>query len=121
MSLSVTIEGDRAKLMRGNAQIGELVLDGYAQVDEVIIAPAATPTEAELIIRLAASHVAQYVVERFIVHAGVLREKIPPLTRYDLERSHELLSFAAIAPEQAPLSAEQLVSVMNQVGIGVRR
>ncbi len=121
MGLFVRIQDNRVDLMKGDSLIGVITLDRLAQVERVTIEPTTSPQDADLIVRLAASHVAQYVVERSIWDCGVLRERISPLSGCEPERSHELLSFNAIAPEHADLSVEELVSVMSRVGVRVVR
>ena len=121
MSLSVSLDGATANLMRGNVLVGVLKLDSDLQIAEVAIESAASREEAERIIRLAASHVAQFVVARSIVHSGVLIQRLPRLPGCTPSRSRELLDFDAIAPEHAGLSVDDLASVMEQVGVRILR
>lgn len=121
MKLSVDIQGSAAKLMRGGVQIGLITRDNQHQIKEVAIFPAASQDEDELIIRLAASHVAQFIAKRSLSHAMVLREKLATTNDLRPEQSDALLDFDAIAPQHAGLTQQELESVMARVGVVIRR
>lgn len=122
MHLTVQTEAGRATLLRAETKLGELALDELWQVGGIVIDPAATPEEDELIIRLAASHVAQFVAApRTYVLYGVVKGTYPPLPGCTPERSRELLDFERIASEHGSIPTDALESMMGQLGIAIDR
>jgi hypothetical protein len=127
--LTVQINPDErgARLMRGTAQIGSFELDEHFQLQAITIGSSAAPTEREQIIRLAASHVAQYCVTGRSFHqtmaGGLLRATrrtmIPGLPGMTRERSRELLDFDNLPAQHARMSAAQLQEVLTQVGVRI--
>ena len=126
MRLSVTVDGHEAKIMRGPVQVGTIHLDGHMQLTEVTVLGTATSSELEMIVRLAASHVAQYNVTgrtRVTSVAAVLveRTRYEPLSSVNKATSLSLLDFDAIPPQHASLSVAQLMEVMRSVGVSIKR
>ena len=122
MRLSVNVEGDYVSLMRGGIEIGSFRLDSLHQIAEVVIYAAAKSEEEELIVRLAASHVAQFVLDRTVDFGVLFRQRrLSALPGCTPERSLELLDFDAIAPEHAHLSMAELEGVMVRVGVKIER
>ncbi len=122
MQLSVRLVGKNAKLMRGKTEIGGIKLDHYWQIAEVTITATATPEEDEKIIRLAASHAAQFVVDRRIDHAsGHRQETIQPYPGSTPERSRRLLDFGMIAPHHTKLSLRYLELALRRIGVKIER
>lgn len=127
--LTVQINDDErgAKLMRGTTQIGAFTFDAEFQLQGVTIGRAATEAEPEQIVRLAASHVAQYCVTGRSYHAtmagGLLRATqrtmIPGLPGMTRGRSRELLDFDNLPAQHARMSAAQLQEVLTQVGVRI--
>ena len=127
--LTVQINDDErgAKLMRGTTQIGAFTFDAEFQLQGVTIGRAATEAEPEQIVRLAASHVAQYCVTGRSYHAtmagGLLRATqrtmIPALPGMTRAHSRRLLDFNNLPREHAGMSVGQLREVLSQVGVRI--
>ncbi len=128
-ALTVEIDSDErgAKLMRGTTQIGEFDLDEKFQLQAVTISAAANSAEREMIIRLAASHVAQYCVTGRSYHktlaGGILRAtsatQIPPIPGLTRRDSRRLLDFNNLPQQHARLSVQDLTHVLSTVGVRV--
>jgi len=123
-SLAVRVSGNQALLMRGGMQIGSFQLDHHLQIQGVTIAAVASVVEAELIIRLASSHVAQYIVTGRVARESVgfflqANTRIPPLPGLTKDDSRRLLDFKAIAPQQSDMSVQDLRSVLESLGVRV--
>jgi|GEM_PF-6375167 len=124
MTLSIRIDGRTAKIMRGPNQVGALELGEELQVQEVKISRTASPADTEQIIRLASSHVAQYMPAPRTARTGtatVLKstQKFSSLPGSTPEKSRELLDFSRIPQQHARLSVEELRAVLRSVGVRI--
>ncbi len=125
MTVSIVVQDHEARIMRGGVQIGTFILDNFFQIDRVIIHGAATPAEDGLIVRMAASHVGQFVVRRteVIIESGVLSRStsIPPSPDTSAEYSVRLLKSLTVHPAYAAVPARELEVGMKTLSITFER
>lgn len=126
MSLVVRIRDKEAWALRGQVHVGTFYLDDHLQLQRVVVLRAATPGETEQILRLAASHVAQFNVTGRTLTTSVATvlqstRRLPPIPGLRGEDSIRLLNFNALPPQHAGISVSQLVEVMRSVGVVVVR
>ncbi len=104
---------------QGHVPMAEIVFDPWDQVDDVILS-AESSAEVQLeVLRLAASHVAQFVKNRTTSAFGGLmtyEQRNRRLTRAD---SDKLMHFARIPEKIRALSREELESALRHMRIGV--
>lgn len=126
LTVQLTANKGEARLFRGSTQIGAFRLDSHLQIQGVTITRSASEADAEQILRLAGSHVAQYVrTPRTFrdVHAGVLvgTQMIPALPGLSADDSLRLLDFNNIARQHASLTVAQIREMLTGLDIRVDR
>jgi len=124
MKLSVELDGQTAKLMRGKVQIGTFELDDDLELRKITISSAANRDEEEKVIRLAASHVTQYRIKPRRARASGatmvedIQPAIPNLRRNDSVR---LLDFTQTLKQHAGMHVSQLEALLRGSNVPVKR
>ncbi|MBP9827296.1 hypothetical protein KBC99_02340 [Candidatus Saccharibacteria bacterium] len=119
MTLTVTILDNQADILRDDITIASIGLDPWEQVAKVLLMPAITEDEMEYVLRLAGSHIRNFVRHRDTpVLGGLMRAEHRNHTLTN-DMSHEMLVTQQIDEEAMTSPIEDIKEMCKQLYIPI--
>lgn len=119
MNLTVTILDGQADIFRGDIKIASIGLDPWEQVDKILLMPDISEDEATHVIRLAGSHIRNYVRNREITVLGGLMRAERRNNSLTKAMSHEILEFQQIDDNTQTMTVEEIKEICKALYIPI--